>query len=232
MMGDAIDVLTVWMGSPLLGTVAFSYLVVGAGELANGKARRACVAKMAAGAIGLGMFSLNSGSYWLFPSALVFVGGGLYGLTRVGRVLGDSVPTVDTVVNRTADRGLGSVVGWLRATETTFSMPPHAVALVSRIREHVETCSASADRDAAADDAVSKMISGDMRDLLVRYRKVEAARKLLPGNAELGDAELVNGLVKIEQALIAQREAVAKRALHDLKVQARYIETKHDDGAN
>lgn len=179
----------------------------------------------------LGAHAYVTGSPWLLVSVVVFAGVGAYGLLRIGGELTETVPSVETVATRMhAPEGLAAVLSWLSTAVASFAMPEHAVALVRKIREHVDALAAlELPHDHSVVTDVAKMIGTDVRDLLIRYRKVTAARRLLPGNSEMGDAELVNGLVKIEQALVEKRKTLATAALNDLKVQAGYIDAKHGD---
>lgn len=219
------------VGSPMFAIVAFCQLVVSVGRCLIEAPNRSRTVGISVALMMLAAHGFMSGSLWPLLGSIVFVVGGSYGLRRVGLVVSDGVPTVQAVAARSASDGLGAVVAWLGTA--TVGLPDHAAVLADRIVGQVRELDGIRPLDPVVAAEVERLAAVDMRDLLVGYRKVEAARRLLPGSTKMGDAELVNGLVKIEQALIEKRKAIAAGALHDLKVQARYLETRHGgDGIN
>ena len=140
----------------------------------------------------------------------------------------DSVPTVAKVGAAAKETGLAAAASWIWANMLAVAVPTQARLIAETLRNHITELQALAvgdDHPIVAD--VTRMLDKDLRDLLVRYKRVEVARRILPGQATLGDAELVNGLVQIEQAMVEKRKTLATAALNDLKVETRFLELKH-----
>jgi hypothetical protein len=98
-------------------------------------------------------------------------------------------------------------------------IPTSAMATFARIRAHVEELQRLSVQLPSALPAVSTaqtMVTRDLRDLLVAYKRVELARNLLPSMAQSGDKTLTDGLARIESALVEMREDAAKEALKQL----------------
>lgn len=121
-----------------------------------------------------------------------------------------------------------SVLSWLCDIETMI--PLQARAAFIRIRAHITELSKLKDQHSGElpEFAIAKtMVGTDLRDLLVRYKRVELARNLLPNMATLGDSELNSGFANIEAALVEVRKAAATSVLTELSIQERYVELKH-----
>ena len=139
-----------------------------------------------------------------------------------------SVPSVAKVAEAAKETGLAAAASWIWANMLAVAMPTQARQIAETLRSHIAELQAIALGDGHPIVAeVTRMLDKDLRDLLVRYKRVEVARRILPGQATLGDAELVNGLVQIEQALVEKRKTLATAALNDLKVETRFLELKH-----
>lgn len=82
------------------------------------------------------------------------------------------------------------------------------------------------EHDAAELAALHKLLTVELATLVLRYQRVPPAQRLLPYlNASANDI-LLSGLRAVDDQLRAVHEALSKRDLHDLHVQARYLELK------
>lgn len=138
---------------------------------------------------------------------------------------GSSVPKVEQKAEATK-----GVQSWL--SDVAALVPTGAMAAFARIRGHVEELTRLSTQLPSALPAVSSaevIVSRDLRDLLVAYKRVEVARRLLPGMANAGDKVLTDGMTRIESALVEMRKNVADEALKTLSVEGRFLELKHGD---
>jgi hypothetical protein len=161
--------------------------------------------------------------WWLLVPVLAVVGIVAF-VALTGRAE-DAVPTPEFP---TAKSELTPLVAWLLDLGRT--LPTKHSATLAKIRDHItalESLRAELPAGALSLGPITKMVSSDLRDLVVRYKRVELARKFLPNMETAGEDELTGGLMRIEAAIAEQRAAVADAAVNDLKVQELYIEAKH-----
>ena len=165
---------------------------------------------------------------WLLIACCVFVVGGVASVWRSSAE--NAVPKIE---QSPAEDAKPDNIGWLRTVAQ--QLPSTSSAVVVRITQHVvalQEIGANLTADSPALTAVNTIIGKDMRDLIVRYRQVELARKFLPAMSSAGDYSLLGALTRIEASVVQVREDVAAEAVKELAVETRYIELKHEKAAN
>lgn len=175
-----------------------------------------------------GIFKASGNLTWIWLAAVaaaVAAGGVFYAVKS-----GAARPAPPSASPCVTEPGLAKLSAWLRGAAVGMSASDCARDAFERIGAHVAELQAlGLPEEHELVVGVTKLLDSDLRDLLARFKRVERARRLLPGAVKLGDDELVRGLEQIEQALLARRQSIATAALNDLKVQSIYLTSKHGD---